>query len=122
MSSGGVVNLTVIGNPSNSGNPDRPNVLRPFKLGSGERSIDRWFDTSAFAPNAPFTYGNAARTLYKEFRVTESMRFQFRWEAFNAFNTPQFDAHNVQVGNANFGRISSAARPRNQQFGLKFVF
>jgi hypothetical protein len=60
--------------------------------------------------------------IYKQFRVTESKHFQFRAEAFNAFNTPSFSPPNAQVGNPSFGVISSAGRPRNLQFGLKFIF
>ena len=135
FSSGRMVSLTVQGNPSNTGGPDRPNVLRDWRLGRDERSLDRWFDTTAFVRNDPFTFGNAARNLveapgvvntdfavYKYFRITEGKRLQFRWEAFNLFNTPQFDVPNAQIGNPNFGRISNAGRPRNLQFGLKFLF
>lgn len=43
-------------------------------------------------------------------------------EAFNATNTPHFDGPNTQLGNPNFGRISSAGHPRNLQFGLKLIF
>lgn len=85
--------------------------------------------------NDPFTFGNAARNLveapgvvnsdfavYKYFRISEGKRLQFRSEAFNLFNTPQFEVPNAQIGNPNLGRISSAGRPRNLQFGLKFLF
>ncbi len=135
FSSGLRVDLSVRGNPSNTGATDRPNVLHDWYLSPGERSLDRWFDTTAFAPNAPFTFGNAARNLiggppltnfdlalYKQFRINERIRTQFRVEAFNATNTPAFGSPNAQVGNPNIGQISSAGRPRNLQLGLKLVF
>jgi hypothetical protein len=135
LSSGPFVNLTVQGNPSNTGGPDRPNVLGDWKLDSGQRAIDRWFDPAAFGRNAQFTFGNAGRNLieapglvnfdfavYKQFPVTEGRFFQFRFEAFNFFNTPYFNPPNTQFGNANFAVIAGAGRPRNLQFGLKFVF
>ena len=135
LESGRRVNLTVRGNPSNTGSPDRPNVLRNPFLDASQRTLYRWFDTTAFVPNAPFTYGNAGRNLlegpgvanfdlaiYKYFRITESKRLQFRAEAFNAFNTPAFGLPSAQVGDPNFGTISGADRPRNLQAGLKFIF
>lgn len=60
--------------------------------------------------------------VYKHFALHESVRLQFRAEAFNIMNTPQFGIPNAQVGNPNFGVISSAERPRNLQFGLKIIF
>jgi hypothetical protein len=135
LSSGRLVSPTVQGNPSNTGGPDRPNVLHSWRLSRDERSIDRWFDTTAFELNAPYTFGNAARNLiegpgsvnfdyavYKYFRITEGKRLQFRAEAFNLFNTPHFGVPNAQVGNRNLGQIAGADRPRNLQFGLKFIF
>jgi len=135
LSSGQLVNLSVQGNPSNTGGPDRPNAIGEWRLGKSERSLDRWFNTRAFAANAPFTFGNAGRNLlegpgevnfdlaiYKAFTVREGVRFQFRAETFNAMNTPPFGAPNAQVGNAVFGQISAAGRPRNCQLGLKLVF
>jgi len=135
LSSGRLVSLTVQGNPSNTGGPDRPNVLRDWRLGKDQRSLDRWFDPAAFARNDPFTFGSAARNLieapgvvnfdfavYKSFRLREGWRLQFRWEAFNLFNTPAFGVPNGQLGNPNFARIGGAGRPRNLQFGLKFLY
>jgi len=135
LSSGRLVNLSVAGNPANTGSPNRPNVLHDWRLGSSERSLGEWFDTSAFAKNDPYTFGNAARNLiespglanldfaiYKTFTFTERLRLQFRAEAFNMTNTPHFGFPNAQVGNANLGIISSAGRPRNLQFGLKLIF
>jgi len=135
FSSGRLVNLSVRGNPANTGSPNRPNVLHDWRLSSNERSLDEWFDTSAFVKNDPYTFGNAARNLiegpglanidfalYKTFQLGERFRLQFRAEAFNVTNTPHFGSPNAQVGNASFGKISNAGRPRNLQFGLKFIF
>ncbi len=135
LSSGPRVNLTVLGNPSNTGDPNRPNVSRPWRLDKSGRGVERWFDTGAFTANAPYTFGNAGRNLlegpgavnfdfavYKELRVAEGKKLQFRGEGFNLFNTPPLGAPIAEVGNKSFGAITSADRPRNLQFGLKFVF
>jgi Carboxypeptidase regulatory-like domain/TonB dependent receptor-like, beta-barrel len=135
LSSGLRVDLGVQGNPSNTGGHDRPNVLHDWYLGPDERSVSRWFDTTAFAPNAAFTFGNAARNLiggpplhnldmalYKTVPIVERVRIQFRAEAFNATNTPYFGSPNANVGAPAFGQISSANPPRNLQFALKVLF
>jgi len=134
LTSGRMVNLSVQGNPSNTGGPDRPDVVGDWRLGD-QRSLDRWFNTAAFVRNAQFAFGNAGRNLieapgsvsfdfaiYKHFALRERVRIQFRAEAFNFMNTPQFGIPNAQVGNQNFGVISSAERSRNLQFGLKVIF
>lgn len=64
ISSGQLASLTVVGNPSNTGGPDRPNVVHDWHLESGQ-SLQHWFDTTAFALNAPFTFGNAGRNLLR---------------------------------------------------------
>jgi hypothetical protein len=135
LSSGLRVNLTVNGNPANTGTPNRPNVVGDWRLSADERSLDRWFNTQAFAINPAFTFGNAGRNIvdgpglvnfdlaaYKSFRFTEDIRLQFRAEAFNATNTPYFGSPNTVVGTPALGQISSAGRPRNLQFGLKLIF
>jgi hypothetical protein len=127
--------LTVQGDPANTGDPNRPNVVGDWRLSRSERTLQRFFNTSAFVRNDPFTYGNAGRNLmqtpgvvnfdfatFKRFVLTEKFALQFRFEAFNFFNTPAFGAPNSQVGNINFGQINSAGRPRNLQFGLKLIF
>ncbi|MFN0124494.1 MAG: carboxypeptidase regulatory-like domain-containing protein [Blastocatellia bacterium] len=112
---------------------------RPNRTGSGaldNPTIDRWFDTSAFATPAQFSYGNSGRnilygpgrvnmdfSLFKEFRVSEPLKLQFRTEFFNLFNTPQFDLPNAAVGASNAGTITGiVGTPRQIQFGLKLVF
>lgn len=76
-----------------------------------------------------FFYGpgidNFDLTLTKKLRVTESKSFEFRLEAFNAFNHAQFyGAASVdgEVNDPHFGEVVSAASPRLVQLGAKFAF
>lgn len=112
---------------------------RPDRVGSGEldhRTPDRWFDVAAFTSPPPLTYGNAGRniltgpprgnldfSLFKDFRVSDRYKIQFRAEFFNLTNTPQFDLPNATIGPAGAGTISSTVGiPRQIQFGLKGIF
>ena len=135
LSAGNRVNLSVQGNPSSSGKTDRPNLLRDPRLSRDQRSLDRWFDTDAFQRQPNYTFGNAPRNaieapgivnfdlaLFKLFRVAERVELQFRAEAFNAMNTPNFGKPGAQLGASGFGVISSADDSRTLQFGLKLRF
>jgi hypothetical protein len=62
-------------------------------------------------------------SLAKSFRVQNGQQLQFRWEAFNAFNTPQWGNPNGTLGNSNFGIISSTRQNnREMQISLKYTF
>ncbi len=118
----------------NTGTASRPDLIGDGGL--DEQTVDRWFDTSAFATPAQFTYGNAGRnilygpgrvnfdfSLFKQFSITEALNLQFRTEFFNLFNTPQFDLPNAAIGASNAGTITGiVGTPRQIQFGLKLVF
>jgi hypothetical protein len=120
---------------SNTGTPNHPNRTGEGSLSSGERSIDRWFDVSAFTLPAQYTYGNSGRNILfgpplrnidlkigKNFTFRENKRVEFRCEMFNATNTPYFGMPNSNVNLPQGGRITSAAAPRQIQFGLKLVY
>ena len=55
------VNLGVDRANIGAGPAQRPDQLRDPNLPGGERTPERWFDTSAFALPAPFTFGSAPR-------------------------------------------------------------
>jgi hypothetical protein len=112
---------------------------RPNRLANGTAespTLARWFDPSAFVAAPNFTYGNAGlrilspdilRTvdfsLFKQFRVTERSKLQFRFEAFNLPNTPSFAAPNSTLDTATVGRITTTATaPRQMQVALKYYF
>ena len=114
----------------------RPNRIANGTLPSGQRSIARWFDTTAFITPPPFTYGSAGRdilfgpgrvnfdmSLFKDFPIREELKLQFRAEAFNIFNTPQFGQPNASIGNVQAPVISSTVgNPRQLQMALRFQF
>jgi hypothetical protein len=112
---------------------DRPNVTGDPNLSNP--TPDRWFNTAAFAFPAQGTFGNAGRnilrgpgfqnvnaSLMKNTQLTERLNLQFRAEAFNLFNHPNFNLPDNFLGSPTFGRISSARDPRHLQFGLKLLF
>ena len=112
----------------------RPDRLANGNLSSSERTLQRWFDTSAFA-TAVGHYGTSGRnilsapgltnldfSLFKNFKITEDKRFQVRWEMYNSTNTPPFNAPGLTIGTGTFGHITSAGSGRVMQFGTRFEF
>jgi hypothetical protein len=64
-------------------------------------------------------------SLFKNTYFGPENRFnvQFRFEAFNAFNTPQFGPAGSSLGSGNFGQITyDSLPPRQLQLALKFLF
>jgi hypothetical protein len=134
--SGQPVNPDVAGNPANTTNPVRPNRLRDGNLARGERNVDRWFDPSAFAVPAAFTYGNSGRNVLRapglvnldfliarNFRLSETTRLELRGEFFNLTNSAHFGRPNATIGSPQAGTITATAAPNRQiQLGLRLVF
>jgi hypothetical protein len=115
------------------GNNDRPNIVGNAEISN--RTPDRWFNTQAFVFPTLGTFGNAGRniligpnyynvnaSLVKNTYLTETVNLQFRFEAFNLFNRPNFDLPDNFLGSPTFGRITSARDPRHLQFGVKLLF
>ena len=112
---------------------DRPNLVGNPELSN--RTTLQWFNTAAFAFPPQGTFGNAGRnildgpgfqnvnmSLVKNTSLTESVNLQFRAEAFNLFNHPNFNLPDNFLGSPTFGRITSARDQRHLQFGLKLLF
>jgi hypothetical protein len=118
-----------------AGPAQRPNQIGDPNLPADERGPLRWFDTSAFVLQAPFTFGDAPRNsvigpayvnldfaLAKSWTLPRTRQLELRWEVFNLLNRTNFDLPNRTFGNPNFGRIFSAKNPREMQFGVRFAF
>ncbi len=116
----------------------RPNLTGDWRMASGRSradSINRWFNTAAFASPADGVLGNAPRafaigpgtvsldtSLLKDFAFREAATLQLRGEFFNMLNRPNFGLPNRTRGNAAFGSIGSASGGRQIQLGLRLVF
>ena len=111
--------------------------LRDGSLPSDERTIDRWFDPTAYAQPTPARLGTCGRNTLRGPNLTnfdaslvrtfdyfgEDRELEFRWEVFNVLNTPQFGLPDRNVSGTAAGRISAlAGDPRVMQFALKFNF
>lgn len=113
-----------------------PNKLRDPNLESGDRSRTRFFDTDAFVRPAQYELGNAGRNILigpgsrnldlsisKVFPITEKRMLQFRGEAFNATNHPNWGNPGTTLGTASFGTITSNENlPLVLQLGLKLIY
>lgn len=135
MQSGTPFNITNGSARSNTGSGDRPNQIKDPNLPSRERTLTRWFDTSAFEPQPLFTLGstplNAMHgpgfasldlSLFKDFVPRDGTRIQFRIETFNVTNRANFGNPGGALGTSSFGVISSAGQARNVQLALKYMF
>ena len=133
-----------------------PNTLGPFGFGVqrpiisnykdlevANRTPERWFNIDAVSAPGKFEIGSAPRYLpniridgttnadiaiMKNFYVGELLRVQFRAEAFNLANTPQFGMPSTgaqaTVGSGAFGTVRDTFvnDARSLQFGLKVYF
>lgn len=63
-------------------------------------------------------------SVFKTVPVTERVGVEFRAEAYNAFNTPQYNAPNTTITNALFGKVvpDQYNFPRAFQFALRIKF
>ncbi|MEO8736168.1 MAG: TonB-dependent receptor [Edaphobacter sp.] len=123
----------VLQTSTTNGTGSRPNISKTVTY---PKTLNKWFDPLAFSTPAPYTYGNAARdslvgpgrtnwdtSIFKTFPVHEQAFLEFRLEAFNVLNHPQFGYPNQNIGNAQAGQITSiVGNPRNLQASLRFQF
>ena len=115
----------------------RPNLVGDPVLPASEQTLNRWFNTDAFAAFSPGqqAFGNAGVgimrgpgyvncdfTLAKNFQMPNHRYVQFRTELFNALNHANFGPPNLQRESSGFGQIVTASNGRIVQLGLKFYF
>ncbi len=121
-------------------NMDRPNAVpgASIHLDSSQRSTARWFNTRAVVLQPLGAYGNLGRNVatgpgifsvdfstLKKINVTERAYLQFRFEAFNFLNHPNFGDPSTRLSANDFGAINttrSGINMRELQFSLKLTF
>jgi hypothetical protein len=137
FSSGQRFTATLASAVSNStgGGGDRPNRIKDGNLPTDQRTIDHWFDLTAFSTPAQYTFGNAGTGIlvgpgnfnldagiHRNFPIGERYTLSYRCEMFNAFNHANFNVPNASIGSASAGQISGTAAARVFQMALKVIF
>lgn len=125
----------------------RPDILRNANLPSGQQTVDRWFDTTAFAPPQAGRFGTSGKGVikgpgvnvwhvgfHKDFFFSERMRLRWEMTANNFFNHPNWQNPGLDItDDTGFGVITSAggatsgstgdrASARAFRMGLRFQF
>jgi hypothetical protein len=121
---------------ANSGNATQ----RADKVGNPNtgftRSINEWFNTSAYVVPQRYTYGNAGRnslrgpnytnvdaSLFRNFTLYREISFQFRAEFFNLFNHTNFGNPDGTLEDSTYGEIrGQSGNSRQIQFAGKVTF
>lgn len=122
----------------------RPNYVGGVPIVPANQNINNWVNVAAFAMPANGTWGNAGRniirgpkfwqadlSLTKGFPLTERVILDFRADAFNAPNRPQFGDPSGDFSSPSFGKITTTVNngaatgsgtPRQFQFALRLHF
>jgi len=118
-----------------NGEASRPDRIRTGRVENP--SPDYWFERTAFVPVplGAYRFGNSGRnildgpgaivintSLSRRFRFGENRSLQFRMEAFNLPNHPNFSLPENNVDVATAGTITHAKNNRNLQMGLRLEF
>lgn len=121
--------------PNSTQRPDYSGV--PITPVSGVQDPQQWFNPAAFKRVAPFTFGNVGRNTmvgpglfgwdFSAMKTIllpdENHRLQFRFEAFNFPNHPNFGIPGASLTSAGFGTITTTAtKMREMQVSLKYIF
>ncbi|MBM3745018.1 MAG: hypothetical protein FJW34_04395 [Acidobacteria bacterium] len=113
-------------------------------LPAGDRSLERWFDTSGFDKDVRRQLGSNIRTFplrisgvrgdginlwdmsgFKSFVIREGMKLQVRAEAEGALNHPNFSAPNAAPTSTLFGTVNGTQEGEGARrifIGLKLIF
>jgi hypothetical protein len=91
-------------------------------LAPGQTFSHLFGDSRRGSLRGPGAY-NVDLSLFKHFKLGETRELEFRAEAFNLFNHPQFTTPANTVDVAGFsGQITSSSPGRELQLALKFTF
>jgi|HubBroStandDraft_1064217.scaffolds.fasta_scaffold06746_3 hypothetical protein len=141
------------------GNQQTPNLVTPVQFTKGKPLANpnlcakgtnscSYFNIASFqSVTTPATFGTAGRdivrgpgyfdldaNLFRNFKITEFLTFQFEADAFGVTNTPHFGNPDANITDANFGKVTSEVNggtnsslgdsegERLWYFGGKFVF
>jgi hypothetical protein len=108
--------------------------------GSFDPIANLWLDSSQFSRRTnpavnPFGNGprldGAARsarvirvnsTVMRDFVIKESVKAEFRWEAYDLFNNKIWSVPTMDLSSASFGRVGGASGNRTMQMALRLIW
>jgi hypothetical protein len=137
IQTGGPVTVTTQTNTTFafSAGAQRADVIAEPNLPAAERSIGRWFNTSAFQQPPSYSFGNQGiglirapgmvnlnASILRNFTFLENKTLQFRGEMLNAPNHPNFGVPAQVYEGPGFGIINNARPGRQVQLGVRIVF
>jgi hypothetical protein len=131
------------GQPLGFGNAIFNGNLKDIPVPNGQRTVWRWFNIDAgFERNSALQLSQNLQTLNTAFsgirgdgtnnldtsiikntQLKEGVQLQFRVEAINALNHPQFSVPNTTPSSSAFGQVTATwASPRTVLFAMKILF
>jgi hypothetical protein len=120
-----------------SSSRQRPEAIRSPYIPGDQRTVDRWFDASAFVQPAFGTFSSVSRNILRapgwnvfDMSLAKVVRFgeggrqlELRGDAFNVFNHTQFDGVGTSFFTpSTFGKVTSARNPRSLMVGARIQF
>jgi hypothetical protein len=126
------------GPPLNFGNVAFYGNINDIQSPESQRTAERWFNTDAgFERDPAKQLANNLRTfplrlsgvrsdgfnqwdlsLFKNFRITERVKFQLRAEGQNALNHAMFNPPNAAPTNSNFGQVTATQFPEQRRISV----
>ncbi|MGB6988678.1 MAG: TonB-dependent receptor [Candidatus Sulfotelmatobacter sp.] len=113
----------------------RPDLVPGQAIQLSHPSIGEWFNTAAFTAPPTGQYGNARRNsiigpgskvfdmaLTKVIPMRESRTLEFRAQATNVFNIPNYSAIDASLTSLTFGRVTAVGAMRQITITARFRF
>jgi trimeric autotransporter adhesin len=113
----------------------RPDVVPGQSIQLSHPSIAEWFNTAAFVAPTTCAYGNARRNsiigpgskvfdmaLTKVIPLQESRTLEFRAQATNVFNIPNYSSIDTSLTSPTFGRVTGVGAMRQITMTARFRF
>jgi uncharacterized membrane protein YgcG len=113
----------------------RPNLVPGQSVSLAHPSIAEWFNTAAYIAPPAGTYGDARRNsiigpgskvfdmaFTKNFPMKEARVLEFRAQATNIFNKPNYSSIGTNYGTPTFGEVTAAGAMRQFTMTARFRF
>jgi hypothetical protein len=113
----------------------RPDLVPGQSISISSHSIGRWFNTAAFVVPPTGQYGDARRNsiigagnkvfdmaLTKVITLKESRTLEFRAQATNVFNIPNYSSIDTSVTSPTFGRVTAVGAMRQLTMTARLRF